>query len=67
MKDWQKRVIEERNDLETKMQKLHAFIGSKEYQKIAYNEQEIISRQYRSMDQYYKELGNRITTFILGD
>lgn len=68
LEDWQQRVIDERDELESKMQKVHMFMTtSKEYQKIAYEQQELIRRQYSCMNDYYKILGARITTFILGE
>lgn len=63
MEDWQRRVIEERTDLETKLYHLNAFMQSPKFTIIAYEEQSRLTHQKETMIKYAQALTHRIANF----
>lgn len=67
MKDWQKRVIEEKNELTKKIIKLGSFFGAEEYEKIDDNQKGLLLAQHYFMDEYSQILSKRIALFYRED
>lgn len=64
MKEYQQRVIEERNELKARADKLNSFIGlSPDFDKVEPEEQERMKVQLDLMWQYYEVLESRIAHF----
>jgi hypothetical protein len=66
MEDYQKRVVDEKNDLDAKIQLLHNFmfttsIGA--YDKLPIDEKQRLIEQLRIMEIYSHILGERIRNF----
>ena len=60
MTDWQKRVVDECEELCNKVVKLEAFINTPEFAKIHVREQELLKLQYETMFRYGALLNLRI-------
>jgi len=64
MEDWQKRVIEERNELRAKLEKLSDFVGDRDsLYKLPNKDIELLGRQHESMTEYISILNERIGRF----
>lgn len=63
MKDFQQRVIQEKADLDLKIQKLGYFFEGQVWPTLPGQEQNRLSRQYGAMKAYSDVLGERITAF----
>lgn len=63
MKEWQKRVVEERQELYERIVKLEIFLRNKASEKIPVEEQDRLSRQRRIMREYGQILTERIDNF----
>lgn len=63
MQDYQKRVIEEKQELDARLDKLNHFVQSKHFLTIPEDEQERLQRQQGFMIDYSKVLGERIEAF----
>lgn len=61
--EWQKRVIEEKNDLDGRLERLDGFIGKSLYGAASRAEQERLCRQAGLMRDYSAVLGERIGAF----
>ena len=59
----QKRVINERNELKEKADRLSQFWGTEIYNGLSVNEKNLLHMQLRVMDQYIAILEMRIATF----
>lgn len=59
----QERVVNERNDLVEKTQKLAAFLDTPTYAALDTAEQARLGRQLRIMNDYVEVLGDRIAAF----
>lgn len=62
MKDYQKRVINERNDLNTKLERLNAFLDDN-HTNVILDELERLRKQTVVMQQYLEILDKRIEAF----
>jgi hypothetical protein len=63
MKEYQKRVVEEKTDLDNKLVKLNNFIESDRFEDIDEEEQERLTRQGIAMQDYSLILEERIAAF----
>lgn len=63
MQDFQKRVIEEKNELDSRIEKLGAFGLSETFAKLPGDEQGRMIRQLAMMEGYSEALGQRIAAF----
>lgn len=63
MHPYQKRVIEEKAELDTKRQKLTFFIGTEEWRRLDEQEKSRMNRQLEAMTLYSNILGERIAAF----
>lgn len=63
MEAYQSRVIEEKQELDFKLTKIHAFISSQQFQAVNQAEQERLKRQFQAMSTYSQVLGERIAAF----
>ena len=63
MEAYQKRVVEEKRELDEKLAKLEAFIDTEPCVALAGDEQDRMSRQQFIMRDYSKVLGERIEAF----
>lgn len=63
MEAHQLRVVDEKAELDTKIEKLDAFIHGSIYSCLENSEQIRLTRQYCHMKDYSKVLGERIDTF----
>lgn len=59
----QQRVVEEHNELETKIQLLHKFSTSEVYKALPNDEKDRLRRQYEHMVNYANVLSERIDCF----
>lgn len=64
MKDFVVRLLDERNELHTKMAKLHDFIESDEAQSIDKVMLGLMRVQYQAMKTYHSVLDERITLLL---
>lgn len=66
--DWQERLINERDVLEIKLQRINQFLRDvSEVTNVPSEEVSRIVRQSCAMESYYKILGERITNFEVDD
>jgi hypothetical protein len=63
MKEYQKRVVEEKTDLDNKLVKLNNFIESDRFEDVDEEEQERLTRQGIAMQDYSLILEERIAAF----
>lgn len=63
MQPHQERVVTEKTELDTKRQKLTAFIGGDTYRTLGSVEQSRLNRQLEAMTLYSNILGERIAAF----
>lgn len=64
MEPHQQRVVAEKNDLDSKREKLTAFIGGDIYRKLGDVEQSRLNRQLEAMTLYSNILGERIASVL---
>lgn len=62
----QERVIQEKKDLDEKIEKLGAFFPTELCQSLPFNERSRLSRQITVMKEYSSILGERIADFTQG-
>jgi len=63
MKDYQQRVIDEKNTLETKTQALNNFILSAGFERLDQEDKNLLNDQFVCMTQYLEILEKRIARF----
>lgn len=63
MLEYQQRVIEEKQALDDKLQRLDPFVASNTFKALSLSEQERLKRQLSLMQQYAAVLGERIAAF----
>lgn len=63
---WQERVIDERNELETRLYLLNKFMTSSKFQDIPYDDQVRLQKQKDAMTVYAQALADRIVNFYPG-
>lgn len=63
MEPYQERVVEEKNALVEKMNKMDPFLGTVSYANLSPDEQARLSRQYLIMQLYAQVLEERISAF----
>lgn len=63
MQEFQKRVVEEKAELDSKMDRLTAFIDTPIFKSLPEAEQERMVRQLHHMGEYTAVLGERIAAF----
>ena len=63
MQPHQQRVVDEKKELDVKLEKLSAFIQGPIFQTLKSDEQERLTRQIKLMDQYSGVLAERIEAF----
>lgn len=63
MKDFQERVIKEKDELDDKIVKLTSFIGGTIFASLPDNERSRLSIQLQHMNRYSEILGQRIEVF----
>jgi hypothetical protein len=63
MEDFQLRVVDEKRELDVKVQKLHMFMMSYRFEKLPQPEKDRLERQHIAMCQYSGVLGERINGF----
>ena len=63
MKDWQERVVVEKNELDKKLGKLDAFINSNAFAELPEQDQKILKDQQFHMSCYSSTLAHRIGRF----
>lgn len=63
MKEYQERVVAEKNELDGKIQKLIKFMGSTQFEDIDIKERERLIRQGEVMQLYSNILNGRINSF----
>jgi hypothetical protein len=63
MQPFQQRVVEEKRELDEKIEKLDVFIRSEAFMWLTLTEQDQLNRQYSAMDEYSRILGERISGF----
>lgn len=63
MKPHQQRVIDEKTDLDEKLEKLNSFSQSDIFALLPEDEKERLARQSKIMDRYSVVLGERISAF----
>jgi len=63
MEDYKKRVLEERDELKKKVDKLNTFVNGEEFVEIGDSEQLWLGQQYLVMVSYLDILNIRITAF----
>lgn len=61
--EWQSRVIEEKAELDKKLEKLRAFFGTLEYSKLERPDQMLLIEQRTAMTDYSNILRDRIARF----
>lgn len=61
--DFQKRVVDEKKDLDSKLLRLWHFIASEEFKKVPIIERGRLSQQFNIMKQYSAILAERIDAF----
>ena len=64
MEEYQKRVIDERDELKRKVDKLYAFLGSSIYQGLNSADRRRLDRQHDVMSEYEEILSERIAEFV---
>lgn len=67
MEGYQKRVIDERDELESKLKKLSDFVLTKEYEELSIEEKTRLIRQKLIMNLYTQVLFERIENFKGGE
>ncbi len=60
---YQQRVVDEKAELDTRREKLIAFIQSPEFDRISVKDRSLLTRQLMFMDDYSAVLGERICAF----
>ena len=63
MADYQVRVVEEKKELDNKVEKLNVFIGSDKFDAVGIDEQNRMRNQLSAMVDYSNILGERIENF----
>lgn len=63
MEDWQQRVVEERDELRSKLSRLRGMISGPLYAKLDDMDQLLLCRQERAMTAYQDILSERIARF----
>ena len=64
MEAYQERVIEERNALQEKLEKLTSFFGTSLYHNLPQYQREMLDKQHAHMASYRNVLNERIGTFM---
>lgn len=67
MQPHQKRVIDEKKDLDTKIEALSTFIGTPTYHTLSHEDQFLLRRQLVAMSEYSAILRERIDLFGMVD
>jgi hypothetical protein len=62
--DWQKRVIDEKIELDKKIEKIQAFMKSDEFDNLSVTERALIHKQWVHMCYYSEALNDRMTLFM---
>jgi hypothetical protein len=65
MNDWQKRVVEEKKELDARINKLSNFNKSVNYNKLSTEDQILLDSQLAAMLSYSDILNRRINTFTI--
>ena len=63
MQEYQQRVIDEKDELHSKLKALGTFFNDPIYKKLRMFEKVALSRQFKVMDQYLQILAERISAF----
>lgn len=63
MQDFQKRVVDEKQELDSKIESLDYFFGTEVYQKTSEPEANLLHEQHDTMNKYSLILGDRIKLF----
>lgn len=63
LQDWQLMVVEEKNDLEAKINELHIQLNSYLFKQLSDLDQHLLTHQYFTMKQYRDILDTRIDKF----
>jgi len=63
MEPYQERVVEEKTELDVKIEKLHRFMMTSGFDKLSELERDRLVRQHIAMSQYSGVLGERINGF----
>jgi len=63
MTDWQQRVIDEKDELDAKLLKLRAFIGSPSWLMMEVADRWLLEKQLTFMNEYFAVLQQRIERF----
>lgn len=58
--EWQKRVIEEKQELDARRERLAAFMAGDAFPKLSYREMSLLRQQQAAMSDYSEALGGRI-------
>jgi hypothetical protein len=61
--DWQQKVIDEKADLDSKIERLETFLGTESYRGLSSPEQDRLQQQRQAMRIYSDVLGGRIAAF----
>jgi hypothetical protein len=61
--DWQQKVIDEKADLDSKIERLETFLGTEPYRGLSSPEQDRLHQQRQAMRIYSDVLGRRIAAF----
>lgn len=64
MEDYQKRVIEEKSDLDEKIKRLEEFVNADSFSELSSSEQGLIMVQHEAMHHYSGVLERRIELFL---
>lgn len=63
MKDWQQRVVDEKTELDGRLDRLRAFFGTGLYRTLQPLQQDLMQRQASYMDAYSSTLRERIESW----
>lgn len=63
MEEYQLRVVEEKSELDARIEKLHRFMMGSQYDKLSELKRDQLVRQHIAMSQYSGILGERINGF----
>lgn len=63
MEAWQERVVQEKKELDAKIEKLFDFMCSAGYCDTTFEQRDLLRRQWSHMSDYSKILGERIAAF----
>lgn len=62
--DWQQRVVDERDQLDDRLQKLRAFFKTPQFEKLPEDDQRVLRQQSVFMGEYLSILEYRISKFV---